>query len=433
MELRSLEELREVEEVVRRLTPMGFSNVGMMSVEDTIEYQQETIAAADLVPAVPEQTRRSFERLRALHTYGALCYDLYTVASDQSLIVLELALAERFVEFYGGSVQLAKGQRVETIPCDTYQAVFDALQGHGRFPARDGWRLRLSTGGKQVRFNGYLSDLFEWARSEGLLRGQRNRRLEPLIVKMRNDVAHARGYRVTTPIDSARAIWHTAELINQLWGSPTTGGQRYPGPVSREVLAIGWNGDPPDNWTLLRASDQFEHARSELRDWTFLLVRGVENDEGLWNFHSRFEFTGFPTDYLYGPCSYLEALKWIKSSELERDRAVYLDRLFLVRIIADGVEWSRRPELFAALRGVDREGEWHLVQADFPGDAVMHVRGGPWGAAEPCAASGPCFNCAVEPLATGTWDEISAQLKHLAPGLVPLWPPEVRVPGRWLI
>lgn len=171
---------------------MGFSNVGMMSVEDTIEYQQETIAAADLVPAVPEQTRKSFERLRVLDTYGALCYDLYTVASDQSLIVLELALAERFVEFYGGSVQLAKGQQVETIPCDTYQAVFDALQGHGRFPARDGWRLRLSTGGKQVRFNGYLSDLFEWARSEGLLRGQRNRRLEPLIVKMRNDVAHAR-------------------------------------------------------------------------------------------------------------------------------------------------------------------------------------------------------------------------------------------------
>ena len=78
--------------------------------------------------------------------------------------------------------------------------------------------------------------------------------------------------------------------------------------VHQQRAVIGWNGDPPDNWTLLRASDQFEHARSELRDWTFLLVRGVENDEGLWNFHSRFEFTGFPTDYLYGPCSYLEAL-----------------------------------------------------------------------------------------------------------------------------
>ena len=355
MELRSLEELREVEEVVRRLTPMGFSNVGMMSVEDTIEYQQETIAAADLVPAVPEQTRKSFERLRVLHTYGALCYDLYTVASDQSLIVLELALAERFVEFYGGSVQLAKGQQVETIPCDTYQAVFDALQGHGRFPACG----RMAPASQHRGQASQVQRLPVGFVRVGEERGPSTRSAEPPAGAPDCQDAQRRrpcaGYRVTTPIDSARAIWHTAELINQLWGSPTTGGQRYPGPVSREVLAIGWNGDPPDNWTLLRASDQFEHARSELRDWTFLLVRGVENDEGLWNFHSRFEFTGFPTDYLYGPCSYLEALKWIKSSELERDGAVYLDRLFLVRIIADGVEWSRRPELFAALRGADRE------------------------------------------------------------------------------
>jgi hypothetical protein len=45
-------------------------------------YQQEAISLADLVPAVAQSTRNAFERVRLLHAYGVLSYELFTAAED---------------------------------------------------------------------------------------------------------------------------------------------------------------------------------------------------------------------------------------------------------------------------------------------------------------------------------------------------------------
>src|SRR5712692_741452 len=83
MDIRTFAELTAPDERSLRFTSLGFATGGKkLSSESAAEFQQRSIAAANLVSAVPEGTRSSFERLRTLHAYGVLCYDLFTVVDD---------------------------------------------------------------------------------------------------------------------------------------------------------------------------------------------------------------------------------------------------------------------------------------------------------------------------------------------------------------
>src|SRR6202022_2441223 len=100
MNILTFAELATPDERTRRFTGMGFATSGMLSPEDSAELQQESIADAELLDVVPEGTRNGFERIRKFHSYGILCYDLFTVTDDLTWIVLEQALRERFTAFY---------------------------------------------------------------------------------------------------------------------------------------------------------------------------------------------------------------------------------------------------------------------------------------------------------------------------------------------
>src|ERR1022692_307830 len=98
MEIKSLEELREADERTQRFAPLGLATGRMLRPEDAAVFQQEVISHADLVPAVAESTRGTFERLRSLYAYGVLSYEVFTAVDDLAQLVLEQALRERFVE-----------------------------------------------------------------------------------------------------------------------------------------------------------------------------------------------------------------------------------------------------------------------------------------------------------------------------------------------
>ena len=119
-----------------------------------------------------------------------LCYDFFTVASYQAQLALEFALRERFMEFHGGSVTFRdKDGDLHDVTAVTFGQLHAEITGH--LHKRDGgWRLVLRRTGDTVYFDGMLDSLIRWARSEGLLRGQRNRALEPVLRKLRNHVAH---------------------------------------------------------------------------------------------------------------------------------------------------------------------------------------------------------------------------------------------------
>ena len=225
MDIRSLEELRQADERTLRFTSFGLATGGKLRPEDAAVFQQEVISHAELVPAVAEGTRNTFERLRSLHAYGVLFYDIFTAVEDLTHLVIEQALRDRFLEFHHGVVPFedARGT-VHEVTAATFDVLYDEIHKEGRLRKPKRWRLRLRRTGELIYFDGMLDSLLRWARGEGLLRGQRNRRLEPILKRFRDHVAHGAGDHLVMPVDTARTISDAAEIINHLWGSPRRAG-----------------------------------------------------------------------------------------------------------------------------------------------------------------------------------------------------------------
>ena len=281
----SLDELREPDVRTLKFGPLGLG--GEMEARDALRFQQEVVSHPELVPDVPSTVSDSFERLRRIHAYGVLWYDFFTVADDQARLFLEFALRERFVEFHDGTVQFRdKAGELHDFPTTPFREIQAEAARHES--KDDEWRLVIRRTGRGIRFDGMLDSLLRWAHEEGLLRGQRNRARNRLIESGRNHVAHGAGDHLLMPVDSARTIHDTAEIVNHLWGAPTPGGRLYPAPIRREVQLVGWtpgesimsgqvavpgDGQPID---LNDAVDQLGSALpgdSQIDDCTWVLVR----------------------------------------------------------------------------------------------------------------------------------------------------------------
>ena len=416
-EIRTSTELTTPDPRTLRFTPLGFSTMGELKPEYAAEFQQQVVAHCDLAPEVPEGTRNSFERLRTLHSYGILCYEAFTVADDLAWLLLEQALRERFIAFYDEVIPLVHAKTGEQRPLTANNfTVVDAAFRPGGSHAKGSWCLSLSDG-TTVAFRRSMSQLQDWARKEHLLDGQRNKRLDPVYVAMRNSVAHPH-YHLSMPPDSARTIRDVAEMINRLWGHPTPGGRLYPAPLERQILIVAWAGaDQGAAQTILR--DYQLATFTEPGDWRCIIVRAVFDDEGVWEYDAQYERNHFPVDLLWGPGSREDALTWITEDRPQGDMASYLDRLFAVRIDNGRASLARRPGVALALPPDRRTGRWLLVRADFPNDAFAHGRhvkdGVACGDPNPnvrelqpgvTATSPPIPPCAIDEVFDGSWDEM---------------------------
>lgn len=427
MNIRSFAELTTANEHTRRFTSLGFATGGMLSSEDAAEFQQQCIATADLVGAVPNSTRSSYERLRTLHAHGVLCYDAFTAASDLSWVVLEQALRERFIAFYEGDVPLVAPDGTETLlALSDFADLGDALRASGSFAKRSKLRLRA---GDTMAIPRSLAPLLEWARREQLLEGQRNRRVEQdLLHQIRNRFAHGADFHVTMPPDSARRIRDLAEIINRLWGAPTPGGRLYPAPMAREVLAVGWSPGWETSAKGARLAvmrpDQLAQVAEDQGGWTYILLRGVASDPEITNFDARFDLTAYPTDLLWGPGRRDAAIAWLTTAKPGNDTQPHLDRMFAIRRHAGKVFLPCRPEVMLSIPEDRRSGVWHLVRADFPNDAFAHVR---HANVSECR-TGRIGGCPVEDVHKGTWHEVVKRVAALCPGIQPAQHSDVRVP-----
>ena len=179
MRIKTFQELTTADQRTLAFTPMGLSTMGLLKPEDSAEFQQQVIAHCDLADNVIEGTRNSFERLRTLHSYGVLCYEAYTVAQDLAWLLLEQALRERFLEFHNHSVPLTNARSGDHVPlaANDFSIVDNAFRRGGSH-AKGKWNLTLSDG-SIMAFSASMAQLQEWARREGLLDGQRNKRLDP--------------------------------------------------------------------------------------------------------------------------------------------------------------------------------------------------------------------------------------------------------------
>ena len=405
MEIRSLSDLTEPDDRSLRFGGMGVAVGGRLSGEDAVNHQQRVIASADLDSAVPEQTCRSFERLRSLHTYGVLFYDAFTIVDDLAWVVLEQALRERFVAFYVGAIPL-----MDKTGCATCLKVIDFNEVAEAFGPKGshqkGWSLTLRSTGEHMRVPRTLGPLLAWARAEDLLDGQRNRAVElDLFPRMRNRFAHGSGFQIVDPVYSARSIRDLAELINRLWGHRTPGGRLYPAPLARDVLVVGRAVEELGSSSVVMHADQLAGCVEDEKGWTYYVVLGVWVDPDISEVDATYEMTTYPAEILWGPGSREDAVAWLEVESPIGDHVPCLDRIFALRLGHENRAVSLRADPRRLLTVAEQSGQWCLVRADFPSDAVAHAkhRLPPRGARTPGQS---CGVCQVEELARGSWAEV---------------------------
>lgn len=393
-----------------RFAPQGLLTGALMSPEAAVRHHARTISIP-LADSVPDHTRKLFERLQTLHMHGIWSpdfgnvggsgYQMFTLADDYALQVLEHAFAARLLAYYE--------HRVEIVDSSGHSHAVDAPQFSDLLNAIEGRRWRISSRkhpGKSWRFRGRLDDMFAWARAEGLLRGQRSRRFDFAFPRM---LARTRPleFRLGSPPDSSLTIREVGEFINCIWGSATPDGQVFPTPSERIVRAIGWN---PKSQTIQVFRPEDFSTQDPAPEWELVVVLCVDEDEVLRRFHSDFAVTNCPADYLVGPSSWAETAEWFATHSPPVDSIDCLDQYFVVPI--GRREWARTPNQLAGLPRYSRSGNWLLIQADSPWDAYHHARESEVLPKEH-PLLGRCDKCWVDGRLAGGWQQVMKGLEGL--------------------
>ena len=147
--IRSLDELRQTDERTLRYTSLGFDTGGMLRPEDAALYQQESLSHAELSETVAEGTRSTFDRLRLLHSYGVLSYEMFTAADDLAHLVIEQALRDRFVEFHDGAVPFQDADStIHNVPAASFETLYEEIHAEDRLRKPQRWRLQPRRTGK---------------------------------------------------------------------------------------------------------------------------------------------------------------------------------------------------------------------------------------------------------------------------------------------
>lgn len=425
MRVRPLSELAAVDELTQRFTPHGFGLDRILTPDSAAEFHQHAIAEADLVDAVPTEVRVAYESVRTCHSYGVLSYELFGIAANLSFTVLERALRTRFLEFYDGVVPVENSSGATTsIPVRSFEDVHDGFR-LGGVHHKQGWQLKITSSGQRSRMPLFLAPLLAWARLEQLLDGQASRLHEARIPIPRNWFAHGEISGPGMPQESARWIHDLAEIINRLWGARTPRGRLYPAPLPRQVVALASSTFQGRRRLAVMGPAQIPDQLADAgNDATFLLVAAVPEDQKLLEFNSHYECTTYPADLLWGPGDGMHAHAWWKEHQPACTPIDHLDRLFAIQVHDGKVYLPRQPETAFGLPPDKRLGTWHVVQADEPTAAFVHVRNVVNGS---CTTTRePRCSCAINELTTGSWRDIKY---HLDPdGVFPPTGPPISLP-----
>lgn len=429
--MNELEKLRAPDPRTLAFVPGGLGIDVQMKPEGAAEYWQQVVSRFVLHDDVGEETRRSFADLKTVLPYGVLCYEAFTLVHDRALFVFEQALRDRFIDYcrehHGGTVILKFGETNQEVTASRYDEVIEAVRGASP-KARPRLVVTKPDGQTEtITFDAGLDALHRWTRLAGLLEGQRNKVVEDVIRRMRNDVAHPDGYHLLMPVDAARNLSDLAEIINHLWGHDTPGGTLYPAPVTRHAVVFAWDSATGDRASSLAGNLAEEAGWEPFTDFAF--VQGEWPSTGdLDTYDSWFETTATPVDYLWGPGSRADALTWLEGHPPTTDTVSILGRRFMIRVDAEHVWRPMRPEVAAALPANRRDGHWYLVGADTPDLAFTHTRGLLDGGAK-CGLASTCPACGARNFDHGDWLAVLKRARITRGGVA--LPPDFCLPGPW--
>ncbi len=366
----TLVELLAVDDTTRNFSWWGLSGA-LLPPEDSLRYLRDSIERARMVAEVPENVRDSFERVRKTFLYGLVEYDMFTVADNDARLILEGALRARFLNYYDGKLQVTKKAEEMMLSVSSFDDVRQA--------AKHGFQLVTQDGPRPLPLG--MGSLLVWARREQLLVGQRSAASDGTTVDLRHHAAHPSDFHRIGPPEAARTLCRAAEFINKLWGADTPGGRTFPAPVERVPRVVAISTDRKRCVTFpsvlsLRAGDP------SFKDGTFAVYLAAPTEDlcgigmPMLGFSHRpgFQCTSLPCDLLWGPGPLDDLLPELDHYEdpTLNDQVQHLDRLFVVRVDGDAIDPPRSPADFLAVAEID--GTWHVIRADYPNDALRHMR-----------------------------------------------------------
>ncbi len=195
------------------------------------------------------------------------------------------------------------------------------------------------------------------------------------MVDLRNDMQHSEHDTVLMPPDAARSMHLTFEMICRLWGHDGVQPFAYPGLLPRTPWVVGL-GPRVGEATCFPIDHGVMVSELDVPGWMWHVVLAVVDGELLRWRPSEFELMSTPVDQLWGPGSWSELKAEVarSASRWPVDAVDILDRLFYFRVIDEGVEMPRSGEQVKRLRDRRPKERWLVVRADYPGDALGHIR-----------------------------------------------------------
>lgn len=178
----------------------------------TIEDVQRTICDIQLIPSVPENVKKVFDRAKELFIFGYFRYNFFTISDHYSYLALESAIRHRYVRSLGDRAILTDKKRKDLrfeMSSPSYQHIWDFCRDN----KRQGWRAqRLNVNGEPFPWKSSL--LLDWLVEKHILR-KWDKELFKAGIYLRNSLSHPE--RASTFPPNMGILRRIADNINKLF------------------------------------------------------------------------------------------------------------------------------------------------------------------------------------------------------------------------
>ena len=203
------QELLEQDQRIR-----SFARFNGDSKPPTVEDFQADVASIQLIPAVPEEAKRVFNRAKELYIFGYFRYEFFTISRHYAHLALESAIKNRYYQSLGSEVILTnkKGKNVRFGRID-HQRVIDFCYRN----RKDGWNYReVYVDGKKFAFT--KEELLDYLVQNDIIT-MWEKRLCKRGLRQRDLLSHPTSSPIDFPGMAFRSIKEVAALINKMFST----------------------------------------------------------------------------------------------------------------------------------------------------------------------------------------------------------------------
>lgn len=180
----------------------------------TVEDLQADVASIQLIPTVPEDVKRVFNRAKELYIFGYFRYGFFTISRHYTHLALESAIKNRYYQSLGSEVILTnrKGKNVRFGRID-HQRVIDFCYRN----RKDGWNYReVYVDGKKFAFT--KEELLDYLVQNDIIT-MWEKRLCKRGLRQRDLLSHPTSSPIDLPGMAFRSIKEVAALINKMFST----------------------------------------------------------------------------------------------------------------------------------------------------------------------------------------------------------------------